>query len=61
MSEMHFNIILNGNKMKAMPQKKFEDRVRMHYENGDKVEFKLFDSYPDYVEVQAIVTTKGVA
>ena len=58
---MHFKVILNGNGLKPMPQKKFEGYVNRCYQRGDKIEFKLYDYYPSYVEIQAVITTKGVA
>ena len=56
---MKFVMIVNGLRRNPLPQREFEKRVHDYYLGDYNVEFKMFDSYPDYIEIQAIITSKG--
>jgi len=58
---MQHVITVNGNKMKPLSQERFESTVRDYYLRGYKVDFQFHNGYPDYLEVDAIITDGEVA
>lgn len=56
---MHFVVIIDGLYTKNLSYQRFNQWVKSHHQKGNDIRFNLIDAFPNYVEVQAIITTKS--